>query len=950
MPLLRAMRWVMPTLALLASLMDLGCKAPRATPVPTSVSLPPEPKSLPPPRQQERIPVPLPPPPKTSAPPPPRPEPSHAEHQAEAAWWLLRAKAAPCLGSAEAPLPWDPGAPKPGLVAERIVGSQAARELRRAEAQLKTTRGAARRSLALRVAHLRLQLGDTGGSRDQARELLSESGLSSGQLRDTFLLLVEVHLQRAEFGLARGFLDTAASTSRNALDRAELAWAEAKLDLEQGRYREALACLGRGQKEAAKDRSTRARLLRGQLLVLEGRLRADLGETAVAERLLAQGLKELPAEARGQRLGAEALAALLRALRGGGSQSLRQLATAAHAQGLPLLEASLLNSLGCIQAGSAKPAPAALPLQTAFDLTWALDLPDPAARIAVNLAAVELAAGQPGAAVGRLLWVRGQARQPLTRAAAEHGLMMGWAALGSMDQAILAGKAAVTSLQRLRGTAGLLGPADAAFRAANAETFRALADLLIQDSGRLAEAQEVLALLKDDEFGRLLDRDAPKAAGTGAPRTGEELALERQAEPAQGVWLRLAEELEGLRRTPLSKQKEPELSRRIALEGELRTARQAYQAAFGSLRSEARAAGVEEVERLSVREVGRLSGLQGHLGKDTVLISYILGPSRIHILLTTARLQLHREAPVGATALAQAVQGYRWALTDRSRDPRPEAQLLYKLLLEPVRGDLEAVGARRILLDLDGPLRYLPFATLHDGQDWLVGRYAFAVMARGAFAAAGQEGPPGTRALAFGVSEAHAPFPALLAVPGEVQGVLAGIRSAGLQGESFLDGTFTADRLTGLQKNVSVVHIASHFQFRPGTLESSGLLVGDGSLLSLKGLLDEGVRFDGVRLLSLSACQTAMGGGRDEQGLEVEGLGALALDLGAQSVVATLWKVADASTADLMQAFYGDWKGDLTRADALRQAQLRLLRRESTAADWSHPFYWGPFILLGSWR
>jgi CHAT domain-containing protein len=267
-----------------------------------------------------------------------------------------------------------------------------------------------------------------------------------------------------------------------------------------------------------------------------------------------------------------------------------------------------------------------------------------------------------------------------------------------------------------------------------------------------------------------------------------------------------------------------------------------------------------------------------------------------------------------------------------------------------VAKDLEAAGAQRLLLDLDGPLRYLPFATLHDGHQWLVERYALAVTARGAFAASDDSGTPGKEARAFGVSRAHGGFAPLAAVPGELAGVLDQVKGAGFSGEAFLDEAFTAERLKELTEATAVVHVASHFQFGPGSEDRSALLVGDGSLLSLAAIRAEGVRFDGVRMLTLSACQTGVGGGKDAQGVEVEGLGALALDMGARSVVATLWKVADASTADLMKAFYGRWSTGGPRAESLRDAQLRLIRQQGTARDWSHPFYWGPFILMGAWR
>lgn len=938
-------------MALTCALTWTGCRRPRPLPVPTPAPQPPVAMPAPPP------PPPPPPPPRPTALPTPvttRPEPATAlaARQAEVAWRLLRPGPVPPSRERELPQPWDPPVPEAGFREGRVRASRASVDLVLAETRFRSSEGRDRARWGLETARLKLQLGDGPGAAERAEALLNEDHLDADLALEAMLLLAESRIQQGRFPEAAEVLGSATRESERLGTpeaRALVAWARARLGLEAGRYDEALATLEEGLVQAA-GAGPRGALLRGQLLALRGRLEADLGDGAAALRSLSAALKALPAGAREARLGAQALQAFLRSGPGRGAASLEQLARRARGAGMPLLEASLLNNAGCARFGTRGRTTAGAPLREAFALTRALDQPEAAARVAVNWAALDLTAGRATTGLSRLLWARAVTAHPLTKAAAEHGLMVGWAALGRLDLGILAGKAAVAELQALQGRAGLRGPAAETFRAANAETFRTLADLLIRDGGRLAEAQEVLSLLKEDEYGRFLGRDAQPLPGAGPARTGEEQVLAARLEGAGADWMRLAGELEGLRRQPLKELKEPDFSRRIVLEAQLKEARQAFQAALQRLREEARAEGAEGQARLAARQLERLSGVQGRLGKDTALLSYVLGPTSLHILLTTSRLQLHREAPMGSAALAQAIQAFRWALTDRSRDPRPEAQALHHTLLAPVAADLEAAGVRTLLLDLDGPLRYLPFAALHDGRGWLVERFGIAVAARGAFAAAGEAPGLGSGALALGVSRAHGAFPALSAVPGELEGVLAGVQKAGLEGRSYLDEAFTPDRLKELAEQVSVVHVASHFQFRPGTHEASALLVGDGSLLSLKALRDEGVRFDGVRMLSLSACQTALGGGRDAEGVEVEGLGALALDLGAQSVAATLWKVADASTADLMQDFYARWTGGLPRAEALRAAQLRLLHREGTARDWSHPFYWGPFILLGAWR
>ncbi len=135
--------------------------------------------------------------------------------------------------------------------------------------------------------------------------------------------------------------------------------------------------------------------------------------------------------------------------------------------------------------------------------------------------------------------------------------------------------------------------------------------------------------------------------------------------------------------------------------------------------------------------------------------------------------------------------------------------------------------------------------------------------------------------------------------------------------------------------------------------------------------------FDGVDLLVLSACETATGGNAD--GKEFDSFALLAQLKGAGAVLATLWPVADESTALLMGEFYRLRKAhaEWTKVEALRQAQLEMLHGQlgragatvsrsavgtgpvvnAGRAPWAagmpkyaHPYYWAPFVLTGNWK
>ena len=100
-----------------------------------------------------------------------------------------------------------------------------------------------------------------------------------------------------------------------------------------------------------------------------------------------------------------------------------------------------------------------------------------------------------------------------------------------------------------------------------------------------------------------------------------------------------------------------------------------------------------------------------------------------------------------------------------------------------------------------------------------------------------------------------------------------------------------------------------------------------------------------VDLVVLSACQTALG--KDVRGEGLLGLTRGFMYAGASSVVASLWKVDDEATAELMRQFYTNMlRKGMTPADALRAAQNSIRQRP----EWQAPYYWAGFTLQGEYR
>ena len=99
----------------------------------------------------------------------------------------------------------------------------------------------------------------------------------------------------------------------------------------------------------------------------------------------------------------------------------------------------------------------------------------------------------------------------------------------------------------------------------------------------------------------------------------------------------------------------------------------------------------------------------------------------------------------------------------------------------------------------------------------------------------------------------------------------------------------------------------------------------------------------GTKLVVLSACDTGVGDVANGEG--VYGLRRALVLAGAESQVMSLWPVSDYVTRELMTSYYKGLKQGQGRGEALRQVQLKMLKRK----DRDHPFYWGSFIQSGEW-
>jgi CHAT domain-containing protein len=567
------------------------------------------------------------------------------------------------------------------------------------------------------------------------------------------------------------------------------------------------------------------------------------------------------------------------------------------------------------------------------------------------------------------------------------GLMLDWQARSKPGLAVFYGKQAVNLYQEIRGEITRLErESQQGFVKSKEYAYRTVADLLIAE-GRLTEAEQVIRLLKDEEYFEYIQRDsANEPKGAKAQLTPDEELLEKR-------YREIADQLAtlGAERGALmdKKSRTPDEEQRLAkLDADLVVAGNAFQKFLDQLATELSGSGDSSGKVFQLRESQGLMEDLRELGKGVVALYTLVGEDKYRVILTTADFQKGYEYPIKAADLNRKVLEFREALQNPKLDPLPLAQELYKILLGPVAKDLAKAKTQTVMWSLDGVLRYVPVSALNDGKRYLVEQYQNVVFTPASQARLKDVPSRNWNALGLGVTKAHGDrIPALPGVMEEMHGIIreAGASAQGgvLPGTIKLDEAFTQEAmLAGLRQRPPVVHVASHFQFAPGNETASALLLGDGTFLSLAQIKSLPNVFGGVELLTLSACNTATGGS-GANGKEVEGFGVLAQRQGAKAVVASLWPVADRSTKELMQDFYRlrEAQGGLTKGEALRQAQLLLLRggrskgaggdmsnrqiiheAEKSATvgkplfksdpnkPYAHPYFWAPFILIGNWK
>ena len=336
----------------------------------------------------------------------------------------------------------------------------------------------------------------------------------------------------------------------------------------------------------------------------------------------------------------------------------------------------------------------------------------------------------------------------------------------------------------------------------------------------------------------------------------------------------------------------------------------------------------------------RATPLEG-IPKTTALIYPIILPDRLELLVSIAGTWTRVASPVSVGRLTEAVRAFRHALQKRStREYLPYARQLYTWILQPLEQELAAAKIDTLVFIPDGPLRTIPMAALHDGHQFLIHRFAVAVTPGIDLTDLRPIDRTGVRMLSLGLTEAVQGFPALPHVQAEMEAV-----KAVYGGTALIDAQF---RVPAVQTELheqpySMLHIATHGLVGKDAKDSFILAYDDkitmDRLSQLIGMLQ--FRNTSLDLLTLSACETAVGDDR-----AALGLAGVAVKAGARSALASLWFIDDEATAQLVTEFYTQLKDPaISKAVALQRAQLKIARDPLH----DHPCYWAPFLLINNW-
>ncbi|MBE9079887.1 CHAT domain-containing protein [Romeria aff. gracilis LEGE 07310] len=536
------------------------------------------------------------------------------------------------------------------------------------------------------------------------------------------------------------------------------------------------------------------------------------------------------------------------------------------------------------------------------------------------------------------------------------------------ELAIVFLKASVEVREAIRSDIrGLNSELQRSFVGTIADDYRLLSDLLLEQ-GRIPEAQQVLELLKIEELREFSNNTRAAWTSDGIAYT----TLEQPVADVHGDLIAFGQTLYECEQTNCD-----QLNGLLEQHEQLTAQYDQQVTAFQSTVRDNR------YDDSLFQNPDNLSGDAQKLleaNPDSVLIYPFVTDDKLWLLYATVGSVGSIEIEVSQGDLSKTVQRFGELLQsgDHLAELQATSQQLHQWLIEPLEGALQQNGVDHLIFVNDRVTRYIPMAALFDGQSYLIERYTVSTVLSPALTDTTEslETADTANVLGLGLTQAVTGFDPLPAVEQELDSI---VRSGGADttgvypGQVYLNEAFTLDQFKSSVADYRVLHVATHAAFVPGQPEASYIVLGNGDRMQITDIETMERRLRNLHLVVLSACQTALGG-EGGDGTEIAGISAYFLEAGrAETVIASLWSVSDDSTSLLMQRFYELLaSGELTKAEALRQAQLSLLYDQDTearltaarnasltvqtldgqprseATDLAHPYHWAPFILIGN--
>ena len=606
------------------------------------------------------------------------------------------------------------------------------------------------------------------------------------------------------------------------------------------------------------------------------------------------------------------------------------------------------------------------------------------------------------AAVNQALKLYGSLDDRSGEAVALGAAMKVWNALGNRRLAIFFGKHSLNKIQELRGAArGIEISLQQNYLRTFKSYYQSLAELLIEE-GLFEQAAQVLNLYRDQQFFDL-DPDAEVERVYLSAREGD---FARRYETESRKLRDLEEQIAELKRQLVTRPNDAAGAGDLTkLQAQRKAAMEDFAAVLKDAADDLRMPAAYEDKDRSIEVVADLRKALGKLGeapREKAASLYTLaGDERFYVLLLTPERVEAFARPVQAGVVDAKAKDFLAALSCPDFDPLEEAAALYDIIFKSastinkrttLEEELETYGPHLLIWSLDDPLDSIPMSALYDAgrKQFLLERYQHAVLTRAEPECVAREPKPWSKGIGLGTSMEYTGYPPLLGVRESLSVIFEDEttrRKGIIDGPALIDARFKRSVLENLNGQWPLVHIASHFDPRPGDSDRSVLLLGDGDKFSLAQMQKHKTLFAGVELLMLSACKTSVHGS-NAYGKEVDGFAELTQRLGAVSVIASLWNVNDLAARGREIDFYRLYRDhpDWAKAELLRQSQLNLLKgrvesvtgatpvRASTngeaeieegcsapakrrkrftpdpKAPFAHPYYWAPFVLYGSPR